>query len=220
MAKLCKRPHTLAHTSITASCCDLLHLSNYMYVIVINTIEPGYCGLAMNVSTYTVFVWLEGMYETAKKLEYNLVRAYWWYTCFTVIVLSSQHSWKWFLYYRCQNVNRGSKPHHGNPQKRQKLDDQAVHLCPPVHGEDDVSYGRNLELLYSEMAKAKPRSDALKDLMRRTFPNRWDAFVNNHEPATLLEYLTKFPLLKKPSYVNYHYIFAIFVHEHCTCLFI
>ena len=103
------------------------------------------------------------------------------------------------MYYRCQNVNRGSKPQHA--PKRQKLDDQVVHFCPPVHGEDEVSYGRNSELLNSEMAKTKPRSDELKDLMRRTFPNRWNAFVNKREPATLLEYLSRFPLIKKTVYV-------------------
>ena len=121
------------------------------------------------------------------------------YSLFIFTVL--QHSWKWYLYYRCQNVNRTSKPL-GNAPKRTKLDDQTVHLCPPVHGEDEVSYGRNLDLLKSEMAKPKPRSDVLKDLMRRTFPNRWDAFVNNQEPPTLLEYIAQFPLLKKPAYVS------------------
>ena len=70
-----------------------------------------------------------------------------------------------------------------------------------MHGEDSVSYGRNLELLRAELGKTKPRSDVMKDLMCRTFPNRWDDFVNNSEPATLLEYLGEFPLLKKATYV-------------------
>lgn len=41
--------------------------------------------------------------------------------------------------------------------------------------------------------------------MRRTFPNRWDAYVNNKEPSTLLEYLSQYPLLKKASFVSIHY---------------
>ena len=59
-----------------------------------------------------------------------------------------------------------------------------------------------MELLKVEMEKPKPRTDVLKDLMRRTFPNRWDAYVTRNEPATLLEYLAEFPLLKKASYVS------------------
>lgn len=77
-----------------------------------------------------------------------------------------------------------------------------MHLYPPQHGEDDVSYGRNLELLKAETTKPKPRTEVLKDLMSQTFPNRWDDYVNNGKPATLLEYLSLFPLLKKTTYVR------------------
>lgn len=65
-----------------------------------------------------------------------------------------------------------------------------------------VSYGRNLELLKAELGKPKPRSDVMKDLMCRTFPNRWDDFVNHAEPGTLLGYLGQYPLLKKATYVG------------------
>ena len=71
-----------------------------------------------------------------------------------------------------------------------------------MHGEDDVSYGRNLELLKAEIVKCKPCDDVLKDLMTRTFPNRWDAFVNKNQPTILLEYLSLFLLLKKTTYVS------------------
>ena len=83
-----------------------------------------------------------------------------------------------------------------------------------MHGEDDVSYGRNLDLLKAEIVKSKPRGDVLKDLMTRTFPNRWDAFVNKNQPTTLLEYLSLFPLLKKTTYVspNGVYIYGITWH--------
>ncbi len=83
------------------------------------------------------------------------------------------------------NINRPSKT--GGPlRKRPKLVDRTVHLYPPMHGED-----------YEEVLKAEhePRSDAMKDLMCRTFPNRWDKYVNNSEPGTLLEYVGQFPLL-------------------------
>lgn len=116
-----------------------------------------------------------------------------------------QHSWKWFLYYRTHNVNRPSKQEGvcSSKSKRPRVEDRTVHLYPPIHGEDDVSYGRNLELLKAEMLRSKPRTDILKDLMSRTFPNRWGAFVNHNEPATLMEYLSMFPLLKRTTYVRY-----------------
>ena len=77
-----------------------------------------------------------------------------------------------------------------------------MHFYPPVHADDDVAYGRNLELLRAELGKAKPRSEVMKDLMRRTFPNRWSNYVVSGEPSTLQEYLLDFPLLKKATYVS------------------
>ena len=120
-----------------------------------------------------------------------------------LIVVAVQHSWKWFIYYRCQNVNRHSKDE-GCPRKRAKIDEQAhAHFYPPIHAEDEVSFGQNLELLREESEKAKPQSDVLKELMRRTFPNRWEAYTSKNEPATLLEYLKEYPLLKKAPYVSF-----------------
>ena len=51
----------------------------------------------------------------------------------------------------------------------------------------------------AETAKPKPRIEVLKDLMSQTFPNRWDAYVNHNQPATLL---SLFPLLRKTTYVS------------------
>ena len=106
------------------------------------------------------------------------------------------------MYYRSQNINRSSKQECIVRSKRPKLQDRTVHLYPPQHGEDDVSYGRNLELMKAEIAKPKPRIEVLKDLMSQTFPNRWDAYVNHNQPATLLNYLGLFPLLRKTTYVS------------------
>lgn len=86
----------------------------------------------------------------------------------------------------------------GGSRKRVKLNEHTrAHLCPPANAEDEVTYGRNRDLLKSEMDKAKPRVDVLKDLMKRTFPNRWEAYVSQNEPPSLLEYLSLYPLLKK-----------------------
>ena len=78
----------------------------------------------------------------------------------------------------------------------------AAHLWPPIHAED-VSFGRNIKLLNVEVGKPKARVEVLKDLMHRTFSNRWDAYVNNNEPSTLLEYLSRYPLLKKAAFVSF-----------------
>ncbi len=52
------------------------------------------------------------------------------------------------------------------------------------------------------MDKQKPRCDVLKDLMRRTYACRWDAFTNKGEPKSLFEYIEMYPLLKKNTYVS------------------
>ena len=116
---------------------------------------------------------------------------------------------KWFIYYRCQNVNRSQ--HEGGSRKHARVDDRGcAHFCPPTGGEDSVSHGRNFELLKAEMAKSKPRTDVLKDLMRRTFSNWSESYICNGKLATLLEYLSEYPLLKKASYVRHvHYGSAI-----------
>ena len=70
--------------------------------------------------------------------------------------------------------------------------------------EDAVSYERNLDLLKQEQDKPRPRTEVLKDLMRRTFTNRFDALINSSDPVTASEHVAKFPLLKKPVYVSLH----------------
>ena len=118
--------------------------------------------------------------------------------------LFMQHSWKWFIYYRCKNVNRPevkSASDDGCPQKkRPKVIDRAVHFNPPENSEDSVSYGRHLEQLQAEQYKMKPRVEILKDLMKRTFPNRFSCLLQG-DPTTASDYLKQFPLLKKAAYV-------------------
>ena len=73
---------------------------------------------------------------------------------------------------------------------------------PPDNADDEVSYERNLKLLNEEQEKQRPRTETLKDLMRRTYSGRWDAFVNHSEPASLSEYIQLYPLLKKSTFVS------------------
>ena len=107
---------------------------------------------------------------------------------------------KWFIYNRCLNVNRHGSVKNGPTKKRAKKESTAAHFYPPAEAEDEVSYGRNLELLSAELSKPKPRHDALKQLMS-TFSNPQDNFINNATSSTLSAYLTEFPLLKKATYV-------------------
>lgn len=121
------------------------------------------------------------------------------------MVLIMQHSWKWFLYYRCQNVLRKSDKSGAPTPKRSKHDNRAVHLYPPINGEDEITFKRNVELLNAERTKPSASMANLKKLMNATFPNRWDSYVNDSEPPTLVEYLAQFPLLKKATYVSDNY---------------
>ena len=86
-----------------------------------------------------------------------------------------QHSWKWFVYYRCKNVNKVPKHlcEDGNPpMKRLRIVDRALHCNAPANADDEVSYKRNVEKVKAEQLKTKARVDVLKDLMKRTFAYR------------------------------------------------
>lgn len=122
--------------------------------------------------------------------------------CDISVVNTLQHSWKWFIYYRCQNVNRSSTKESSAKRPRLSSEDQTFHLYPPTEGEDEVSYGRNIELLKAEWGKQKPRAEVVKELLTHTFSNRFDTYVHKHEPPSLLEYLAEFPMLKKANYVR------------------
>ncbi len=95
----------------------------------------------------------------------------------------------------------------GQPRKRSKLIDSTAHVVPPPNADDDISFGRNLELLQAEMGKKSQRSDAIKLLMRRTFANRWKKYTDpvEPEPSSLNQYLLEYPCLKKLSYVSIVY---------------
>ena len=67
----------------------------------------------------------------------------------------------------------------------------------------------------------QPRLEVLKEMMQRTFPNRWDLYVNHSTPPTLFEYLSEYPLLKKTLYVSYmhepqncQWTCTLFVHDY------
>ena len=109
-----------------------------------------------------------------------------------------------FIYYRCQNVNRNTnrKSEGAKPCKRLKLNNWAAHPYSAIEADDKESHERNMTLLEDEMAKPKPRTDVLKTLMMRTYKNRFQELLNGDEPITASDYMTKYPLLKKPLYVS------------------
>ena len=80
-----------------------------------------------------------------------------------------------------------------------------MHLCPPVLADDEVSYARNLSLLEAELRRPKHQAEAIKELLRQTFPNRWDAYVNG-DPPTVLEYLQRYPVLMTQICMPLHYV--------------
>lgn len=85
------------------------------------------------------------------------------------LIVLFKHSWKWFVYHRCHNVNRPKSTDVPAKKRRQN----AAHFHPPVNSDDDVSFQRNLGLLADEMKWARPHVHILKELMRCTFPNRY-----------------------------------------------
>lgn len=92
---------------------------------------------------------------------------------------------------------------------------QFMPISTPINAEDEVAFGRNINLLREGFAKPKEQVEVLKELMRRTFSNQWDVFISKNEPATLLDYPKEYPLLKKASYVHYN-LGSVVVESECV----
>ena len=82
-----------------------------------------------------------------------------------------------------------------------------AYLSIPDNSEDDVSYGRNLDMLTSELAKpmGREKTEVLKTLMNRTFPQRRQWVLDSSDTKSVSEIASKFPLLKKAAYVSIIY---------------
>ena len=131
---------------------------------------------------------------------------------YSVILIHMQHSWKWYLYNRCQNVNRPLCKEEvescGGSRKSLKLDSRNKHAypCVPDHADDDASFGKHLDMLASEMAKLASRQNPeyLKELMKRTFSKRpvWVLQDMEDGEGLVKQIITKYPLLTKAAYVS------------------
>lgn len=130
-----------------------------------------------------------------------------------IYIFFLQYSWKWFIYNRAQNLNKTSKRAKvidvPTSSKRQRLSNGDRHFYPaqiPGSADDDESQARNCSRLSEELAKAKPSSEVLKELMSRTYPKRRVWITKASPPPSLTEVMSDFPLLKRSSYVSFIYL--------------
>ena len=85
----------------------------------------------------------------------------------------------------CQNCNQ--KPSIGESKpKKPKIEEVAKHSYPRLHGEpeDQTTHDRNIKLLKEEMAKMKPNSANVKNLMSHTFLHRREWILNSEIPVS------------------------------------
>ena len=122
-----------------------------------------------------------------------------------------QHSWKWFIYTRTQNVNKGARSHLGPSKKKRKVESIDRHAFPKIakDAEDEISYERHMKRLEEEMDKPRPSTSVLKDLMARTTKHRSFWIRDTTDTPTLQEVFSKAPLLKKSAYVSFASFFPV-----------
>lgn len=111
------------------------------------------------------------------------------------------------MYTKCQNLNRKSVKSSSDsdaPAKRRKID-KSHHDYPSsvVEIEDDTSHQRNLDALMQEVSKSNPRSNVMKDLMKRTYGRRRQWILE--EERLVSEICADYPPLRKAPYVSLFY---------------
>ena len=118
-----------------------------------------------------------------------------------------QDSWQQFLYDKCHNINRKKKPsEHEQPPAKKVCSISSVHSYPRIEEgegeEDDEAYRRNVSKMEKELSlpKQKQSPSTLKDLMKRTFPQRRKWVLE--DAVSSEEIWTNFPLLKNASFVS------------------
>ena len=73
----------------------------------------------------------------------------------------------------------------------------------PATADDAELHVRNCSQLSEEIAKAKPSTEVLMELMTRTYPKQ-RVWITKASPApSLTEIMSDFPLLKRSSYVSF-----------------
>ncbi|XP_065892420.1 uncharacterized protein [Dysidea avara] len=135
--------------------------------------------------------------------------------------LKQHHSWKQFLYTKCQNINWSSPKDKSadRPRKKPKLD-LYKHPYPAIRfamDDDEESHTRHLNLIKAELAKSTPDMDRAKELMCRTFSRRRTWLLEEQPP--IQEVLAKYPLLKRLTIVSSELDYVI-AEENCREKFI
>ena len=77
------------------------------------------------------------------------------------------------------------------------------HAYPSLEGEveDETTHKRNVSLLKDELAKVKPVTGNVKNLMTRAFLNRREWILNSTSPVS--EIAMEYPCFRKISYVRH-----------------
>ena len=106
-----------------------------------------------------------------------------------------QTSWQHLIYHQCTNVNWGNKEESDPPRKWSKQVDATTHAVSPY------KCGRQC-LLWPKFGVIASRDEQTenwvwcfkKELMQRTFPNRWQRYTNPDtlEPTSLTLYIMNF----------------------------
>jgi len=120
-----------------------------------------------------------------------------------------QGAWKWFIYTRCQNINRNTRNDDDDgvsqPRKKRKVDSFLKHEYPtiPDNAEDEVSTRSNLNHLEEEWAKDPKIRDMqkVKTLFIRTHNHRRGDILSMKD-TTALSIFLKYPMLKKCLFVS------------------
>lgn len=105
---------------------------------------------------------------------------------------------------RCQNCNRRPTSTTNEPKPKKKKT-ASNHLYAALVGEpeDEVTHGRNMDLLNSEWLKYKDKKatdSGVKDLMSRTFLHRREWILHSEHPVS--EIIEEYPCLSRVSFVS------------------
>ena len=78
--------------------------------------------------------------------------------------------------------------------------------------DDDISLERNKELLKKECSRAKPKSEVVRELIKRTLKERRQKVLNGERPEVIMN---EYPHLRKTNYVS-----QLFVNSLVAVIFV
>ena len=112
------------------------------------------------------------------------------------------------MYVRCQNCNRPARSPTNTTNepipKKKKTASSLIYAVLVGEPEDEVSHGRNMDLLNAEWRKymdKKATDNTIKDLMLRTFLYRREWILHSEHPVS--EIIKEYPCLSRVSFVSF-----------------